>query len=267
MKKPLTVLVVEDEPLECQELIKQIEATDGELQLVGVTNNTIKALHYVNDCLPDAVILDLELHKGQGNGLAFLASLQDIRLEAPIYVLVTTNNISYITHESARKMGADFIMVKSQEGYSAKDAIDFLASLKNVIQANRKTATGSSLTEPAEQRYSRILRRVAAELDRVGISPNAVGRKYLIDSILIITDKPDEKIRSVLSTKYAKTEASIERAMQNAIEKAWKTSPIDDLANFYTARINSAKGSPTVMEFIYYYAERIRNEFGAYTNA
>ena len=263
MDKPLTVLLVEDEPSECQEIITYIEAGDDSIQLVGVTNNTIKAMQYVNDCLPEAIILDLELHKGQGNGLSFLSSLQEQDVRQPIYVLVTTNNISHVTHESARKLGADFIMVKSQENYSAKDPIDFLRTLKNVIQGARRSSAEAQpeAAEPAEQRQQRQLRRVITELDRIGIPPNAIGRKYLIDSIVLLSEGQDVSVRRVLSTKYGKTEASIERAMQNAIEKAWKTSAIDDLLSFYTARINSVRGTPTVMEFIYYYAEKIRNEY------
>ena len=261
MKNPLTVLLVEDEPLECQEMIRHIEASSDTLQLVGVTNNTMKALQYATDSLPEAIILDLELHKGQGNGLSFLASLKELRLSVPIYVLVTTNNISAITHESARKLGADFIMVKSQEDYSAKEVVDFLSSLKNIIQSNRKTMAQLDIDESSEQKRQRMQRRIAIELDKIGISPNAVGRKYLIDYISLIATEQNARIRSILSEKYAKTEASIERAMQNAIEKAWKTADINDLVTLYTARIRSNKGVPTVMEFIYYYAEKIRNEY------
>jgi len=261
MDRPLTVLLIEDEPSDCQEMVEEIEATAGVLQLVGVTNNTIKALQHVTDSLPEAIILDLELHKGQGNGLSFLSALQDLRLNVPIYVLVTTNNISNITHESARQLGADFIMVKSQEDYSAKDAVAFLASLKNIIQSQRRSMPEEGRRETEEQRQQRMLRRIIAELDRIGISPNAIGRRYLVDSIALVASGEVGSIRASLSRKYAKTEASIERAMQNAIEKAWRTASIDDLSLFYTARINSLKGVPTVMEFIYYFAERIRNEF------
>lgn len=38
---------------------------DG-IRLVDVTNNTDKALEYTSTYLPDAIILDIELHKGRG---------------------------------------------------------------------------------------------------------------------------------------------------------------------------------------------------------
>lgn len=259
MERPLTILLIEDEPLECQEMIKHIELK-SEVKLVGVTNNTVKAFEYVKDMQPDVIILDLELHKGYGNGLTFLDSLREIRLTAPIYALVTTNNISSVTHEGARKMGADFIMLKSQEDYSAKGVIEFLCSLKKIIQSNKKAVVHSDSANSPEQKQQRIKNRVITELERIGIPPNAIGRKYLIDSIIHIINDRCENILTAISKKYSKTESSAERAMQNAIDKAWKTAHIDDLEKYYTARISSVRGVPTIMEFIYYYAEKIKNE-------
>ena len=46
-------------------------------------------------------------------------------------------------------------------------------------------------------------------------------------------------------------------AMANAINKAWKTSDPDDLYKYYTARIDLDRGSPTVSEFIFYYANKL----------
>jgi len=260
MDRSLSILLVEDEPSECREIIEYIESVP-DVRIAGVTNNTSQAFEYVTDMRPDAIILDLELHKGYGNGIAFLDSLREVRKTLPIYVLVTTNNISYITHDSARKFGADFIMLKAQEDYSAKSVVDFLSSLKNVIQSNKNTATGSISDESPQQKQQRMTNRITVEIDRIGIAPNAVGRKYLIDAIMLVIDGHTEKINAVLSKKYDKTEPSIERAMQNAIEKAWKTTDVNDLERYYTARIYSARGVPTIMEFIFHYAEKIKNDY------
>ena len=259
MEKQLSILLIEDEPMECQEIIEYVESKDG-TQLVGVTNNIDKALEYVMDSQPDAIILDLELHKGYGNGLTFLDSLREMRLSYPVYVLVTTNNVSQITHDGARKMGADFIMLKSQEDYSAKRVIEFLCSLKSIIQSNKKAVARPGNTETPGQKRQKNKKRIIDELERIGIAPNVLGRKYLIDCISILIDGQSKEFTAVVAEKYDKSVASIERAMQNAIEKAWKTSCIEDLGKYYTARIHSARGVPTMMEFIHYYAEKIKNE-------
>jgi flavin-binding protein dodecin len=51
-----------------------------------------------------------------------------------------------------------------------------------------------------------------------------------------------QNLCNVIGQKYGKTESSVERAMQNAINKAWRTCDIDDLLHYYTARISSDKG-------------------------
>ena len=48
--------------------------------------------------------------------------------------------------------------------------------------------------------------------------------------------------------------------MQNAINYAWGHTPIDDLMLYFTAKIASDKGVPTVTEFVYYYANKIKSD-------
>ena len=260
MEKPLSILLIEDDPQECQDMVEYIE-TAADVKLAGVTNNIVKALEHVTDSQPDVIILDLELHKGYGNGMAFLDSLREMNLSYPIYILVTTHNVSHITHNSVRTMGADFIMVKSQEDYSPKTVIKFLSSIKNIIHSNKKAAGHSLDSESGEQRRQRVTNRIDNELDWIGISPNVIGRKYLFDGVMLLINGQSKKIHETIAEKYSKTEASVERAMQNAIAKAWKTTHPDDLVKHYTASIHSTKGVPTVMEFIHYYARKIRNEY------
>ena len=262
MEEKLEILLIEDDPEACQDLTEQILDTDDML-LLGVTNNAYKAVELIKDFLPDAIILDLELHQGAGNGLYVLQELQSMSLPKMPYILITTNNSSTTTYELARKLGADFIMSKHQEGYCNKNVLDFLRITRPVIlnahkRTDIQTAPGQETTE---QRNRRIRRRISTELNYVGINPKSMGYNYLIDAIVIMMKQPTQNLCTILAKEYGKTEPSIERAMQNAINRAWKTSNINDLLNHYTAKINSAKGSPTITEFICYYANKVRNEY------
>lgn len=261
MDKKLTILLVEDEISVCNEFIKEIDMLEG-ITLIGITNSSEEAIRIVRDSLPDAIILDLELNKGQGNGLLMLRDLKNLPLEVIPYILITTNNTSAVTYDSARQLGADFIMSKHQNNYSIKSTLDFLMMMKPIIQS-RLPATSSvhATTEPSEIRKKRILTRIKAELNNVGISPKAVGYTYLVDAIALVINKPVQNLCTIISKNYHKTESSVERAMQNAIQKAWRTSDIEDLLKYYTARISSDKGVPTLTEFIYYYANKIRDEY------
>jgi len=260
-EKPLTVLLVEDDQDDCHVFERLIDSME-DISLIGVTNNEDKALEYAKDHLPDAVILDLELHRGSGNGVAFLEALSEMHMKLFPYILVTTHNVSRITLNRARQLGADFIMVKSQEDYSVWNVIEFLQSLKKTIQDLRKKMWGKDELAEASpfDLKKRQEARITVEIDRIGISPKALGREYLIDAIILRIEGCSNQVAAV-ARKYGKTDASVERAMQNAINKAWSTTHPDDLSMYYTSRIHSEKGVPTVMEFICYYANIIKAEY------
>ena len=261
MDRKLSVLLVEDDMNTCNEIARNMDELE-DVDLVGITDNSCKAIDYIKDFLPDAVILDLELHQGGGNGLVFLQELKRMDLPVCPFVLITTNNTSLITHEFARQSGADFIMAKHQTDYSEKKAVEFLRMMKSVILGRTGSAeAGHNTTESPTQKAKRIIRKISLELDYVGISPKAIGYKYLIDAIQLVTNKPEKNLCTIIGVQYGKTDSSVERAMQNAINKAWRTTDIDDLANHYTARICSDKGVPTITELIYYYANKIKNEY------
>lgn len=260
MERKLVVLLLEDNQLECQEIIDYV-ATVEDVQIVGATGKVSEAMECVRHFSPDAVILDLELHKGDGNGIDFLKQLKELHLLISPYILVTTNNTSLVTYECARELGADFIIAKCQGDYSAKSVVEFLRSIKDIL-INRVSPHGSSpeitLVEPSNQSSKGISERINIELDLIGISPKVLGRKYLADSITLAVNKSPSNISTIIGTKYNKTNVSVERAMQSAINTAWRTSDIDDLSKHYTAKIKSEKGVPTLMEFIFYYANKIK---------
>lgn len=261
MDKKLSILLVEDDKDACEEIKRYIAGLD-DVSLIGITNNSGKALELLKDYLPEVVILDLELHEGGGNGLQFLNKLKRMDLPFHPFVLITTNNSSTVTYAYAREAGADFIMAKHQSDYSAKSVVEFLRMLKSTIFSKIESILPEhKTTESPEQRTKRITRKINLELNYIGVSPKHVGYQYLTDAIALVIDKPSNKLCAIIGAKYGKTEASVERAMQNAIDKAWRISDIEDLLEHYTASVNSEKGIPTLTEFVYYYANKIKNEY------
>ena len=258
MKQELSVLLIEDDANACNELQRCIGEYE-DLKLIGITNNSTEAFQLTQAHLPNIILLDLELHYGGGNGLLFLDQLQKTHLSHPPYILVTTNNMSEVTLNQARQLGADFILAKYETGYSAQYVLDYIQLMRSAIL--RKNATVMPLPDmtPA-QKEQLIMKRIQREMDLIGINPRAIGYKYLIDSIRLIMDGADTNLARILAPKYEKSEKSIERAMQNAIKQAWVTSSMDDLLQNYTAKIRVDRGSPTLMEFVCYYASKIKND-------
>ncbi|MDR0853937.1 MAG: response regulator [Clostridiales Family XIII bacterium] len=259
--RELKVLLVEDDPTDCTAFSTYVDLVE-DVYLIGITNNTARALEYAQDSLPDAIILDLELHLGGGSGLTFLKDLHELNLAVFPYVLITTNNTSQITYDLARQLGADYIMSKHQEGYSAESVIEFLRSIKSGLHGKLRQAgiANELLTnESVEELSRRIRKRINAELDLIGISPKLVGREYLIDAIQITINQPEHYVCNIIAQRHRKSESTVERSMQHAINSTWNKADIDILKKHYTAAIHHKKGTPTITEFIYYYARKIKD--------
>lgn len=256
----LTILIIEDDVSACQELRQYIENI-GDLKLVGITGDAEKAISIVQSTLPDVIILDIELHHGTGNGITFLAMLKALNLPLYPYILITTNNSSNVTYESARSLGADFIMSKHKPDYSARYVIEFIRVIRPAIVNRKPTVTEIlSVGDIFESNLPAYIRRIYRELDWIGISPKNIGYRYLADAILLIIKDSSANVYKEVAEMYKKSDASVERAMQNAINRAWRHSDIEELLAHYTAKVRSEKGVPTTLEFVYYYANKIKTD-------
>lgn len=258
MQNDIKILIVEDDTNTCNKFQKLIENSSN-LTLIDITNNSQKAITLIQDNLPNAVILDLELHTGGGNGIEILQQIKDLTLPVIPFFLITTNNTSIITYEMARSLGADFIMYKHEEGYSEKKVIDFLSTMSTIILKNTKSTIPSN--ETPSQKSQRLFSHIHAQLDLIGISPKVKGYCYLTDAILMVYHGNTCHICEQIGEQYNKTKCSVERAMQNAINKAWCITDIDTLLTYYTGKINPEKGVPTVTEFIYYYSNILKDSY------
>ncbi|MCH5279893.1 MAG: response regulator [Lachnospiraceae bacterium] len=257
MERELTVILIEDDAEACDNYKVCIDAAMG-IKLSAITNNSFQAIDLVKEWLPDAIILDLELNEGKGSGLKFMQELNNLDLSYKPFIMISTNNSSQITYDYARELGADFIMSKHQPGYSENAVIELLTTMRLTIQANRSMLK-SEIRKLEAQDISRknLIRLVAREMDVIGISPKAVGYRYLIDAIVLVVEGTTHNLATIIGQKYQKTNTSVERAMQGAIDKTWRTSDIDMLSHHYKAKIHSQKGIPTVTEFVFYYANKI----------
>ncbi len=253
----LNLLIVEDDNNTIAEYKANIKA-DDKFYLVGTTNSSSQAVEMVKQYSPHAVILDLELHQGSGNGLMFLKALSELGLKNKPFILVVTNNISTVTHSIARNLGADFVITKNQSDFSCKMVLEFLESIaQSTIAASFTSQTASAAAQSIN--YSETIKeKISTELDLIGVSPKLKGRQYLADAVEITCSKRVPNLCGIIAQKYKKTDASVERAMQTAINHAWRNTDIESLERYYTTYINPQKGVPTVMEFIYYYSDKIK---------
>lgn len=257
-EKPMPILLIEDDEHEVNNF-KEYMKNRADVELIKYTNSSYEGLEDVEKYIPEGIILDLELHNGEGSGLSFIEAIQKLDLDFKPLIVVTTNVSSEIIYNHIHKLGVDFIFYKKQADYKPEIVINSMVLLRGTLYSNKGNKVRTTTETPIEHE-ERIKEKINIELDLIGISNHLKGRKYLFDAIfyLLENNKDNVSVFTYLSNKYKIGNSSISRAMQTAINYAWRISSIDDLMAHYKARINYETGVPTPTEFIYYYAEKIR---------
>lgn len=258
--KCIKILLIEDDANECTKF-KDITNNREDIEIIAITNSSTEGLKFIKRYTPDAIILDLELNKGEGSGFEFIRELRKMKLMTNPKVVVTTNVCSDSVYDYLHENHVDFIFYKKQLNYSVNNVINTLLLLRDFNNNDNKIIQINDLEDNTQV----ISDRINSELDLIGVGIHLQGRKYLHDAIfyLLTCEDKGEKvpINQYLMSKYKKASSTISRAMQNAIIHAWRISSVEDLEKYYTAKINYETGIPTPTEFIYYYVGKIRKTF------
>ena len=258
MEREVSIIVIEDDREACKRF-QDIAETMDKISVAACTSDSDEGVELVKQYMPDAVILDLELNEGRGSGMDFLTMLDKADIPYKPFVVVTSNNSSKMIVEYVRSLEIGYYVSKHKEDYSEKAVLDMLVSMKDTIQgSHKKVDKVYDDKDSEEKKEKRIRRMITNELDLVGISPKAIGYDYLTEAIYLLINGEDRPLPAVIGEKYKKTDSSVERAMQNAINKAWRVNDTEELLENYKARIDPRRGNPTLTEFVYYYAKKIK---------
>jgi len=260
MDRQLTVLLLEDEIIERKAIVDYAETVD-DIEITCATGSMKEALEHISTNFTDAIILDLDLRNGDGDGLAFLQSLQKLDIPIMPYILITTCNRSKYIHKKLLE-DSDFFMSKVNSFYSPKAIIEHLRMMKHIIHNSFQLEVASEISIPKipENTNSPFEGKISLEFNKLGISHTSTGRKYLIDAISICIDMPQQKnIPAVVAMNHEKKVKTVEFAMQNVIDKTWRTVDSRILLKNYTASICPQKGMPTIKEFIHFFADKVKS--------
>ncbi len=254
MSNQIKIMLLEDDDFETKAFEQAISKRINFL-LVSKSKSSSEALNFVKEFSPEILILDLELHNGNGSGFDFLNKLPELRLKYKPLIIVTTNISSNIIYDYLHKDLVDLIFYKKQNDYSADLVLDTLSLLSNKPNQSQKKSMISN-----EEKHNILSEIINKELDLIGISYKLKGREYIFEAIhyLLTTTDDDITVFQYLSNRHKLLTSSISRAIQTAINHTWRTSAIEDLKINYTAQINYHTGVPTPTEFIYYYVKKIK---------
>lgn len=258
--KSIKILIIEDDVNDCNNFIDSVKNRD-DVEIIGITDSDVEGLKYARLKHPEGIILDLELNNslsGNVDSLGFLSELKKLNLGYEPIIVVTTHIYSKRIYDIVHRNGADIILYKNHPRYSADYVLNKLMSLREVTPEK----TIEILQEELEDNKKKISDCIVRELDLIGIPSKMVGRKYIHDAILYLIEKKGDNTNVIrhLTNIYKKSGNTITNGIQNAIIHAWNNTPVDDLLEYYRARVSPETGIPTPMEFIYYYVEKIGRE-------
>lgn len=260
INKSMRILIIEDDMVDCNNFINSAK-NRKDVEIIGITDSDVEGLKYVKSKHPDGIVLDLELNNstsGNTDSLEFLSELKALNLDYEPIIIVTTHINSKRVYNMLHKDGADIILYKNHPKYSADYVLNKFMSLREVSPQKTVEILKSELKDN-EQKISDCISR---ELDLIGIPSKMVGRKYIHDAIVYLIKNKENNINVIryLTSVYKKSGNTITNGIQNAIIHAWNKTAVDDLLEYYRARVNPETGIPTPMEFIYYYVEKIERE-------
>lgn len=256
--KPMKILLIEDDINDCNNFINCVKSRK-DVELVAVTDSDVDGLRYVQTKGPEGIVLDLELNNsttGNTDSLDFLSNLKRLKLNYEPIVIVTTHVNSKRTYEILHRSGVDLILYKDHPQYSCNLVLNHFINLRK-IPIERSV---SSVEDILKENKDKISDCINHELGLIGITSNLKGRKYIHDAILYLIQNEDSDVNVIkyLTSIHKKSATTVTNGIQNAIYHAWRTSPIEELTKYYTARVNYETGIPTTMEFLYYYRDKIK---------
>lgn len=256
--KCMTILLVEDDVEICK-MFEDYIKTRNDVKLIAITNSSETAMEIVKDKRPSTIILDLQLHNGNGSGYDFLEKIKVMDIPYSPIIAVNTNVNSDKIYKKLNNHYADFIFYKKQPGYSPKlviDDITFLGADDGIIEEE------PIIQEIFENQNKRIVDMINVELDTIGINYKLKGREYLFECLYALLQgniNSDYSILQHVAKKYKVCSNTIGRTIQTVINDTWRTSSLEHLHENYKAKINYNTGVPTPTEFIYYYFKRIKD--------
>ena len=262
---PMKIVLLEDEAKECRAFMEYANTRPNDIVFVGMTGCCDEGMRLVKHKMPEAVIVDLELNKGEGSGYDFLEEFYNTEFTVRPICVITTENRNKDTHSFLHsKYGINTLFYKHQKKYGPEMVIRHLLRFREIYYSQSSGDLKSELKSPEtpEELEKRIRGRIKAELNAIQMPLKYKGRRAAEEAIYELLSKDygeDERVFNELSQKHNMHYNNFTRNIQNAINKVWNNPDnVDFLLMHYTAPVSGDNGAPTPTEFIHYYADKIR---------
>lgn len=197
-----------------------------EFEFYGCAHNAEDGFNLISDTQPDIAVMDVILPINDGLSILEKIQEEDVK-DKPINVIFTRVNSEVMLSE-AIALGADYIFLKPFDlGVMKKRLLQMYEhKCKNSIYV--KNNKRSNLNEKHLTSEKSIEENITFLMFNLGISSHLKGYRY-IKNALILCMENEELLESVtkllyptLAKQFNTNCASVEHAIRNAIECAWR---------------------------------------------
>ncbi len=208
--------------------IKEFLLSDVKFQKVDTVQSAKKGIELLESGVEyDLVLLDLIMP--EHDGIYFLKTIGEKGFKKVPYIAVHTQLSNDTFINIIMKNSVDYIFIKPFEIGNLKDRILDICSLryenKEIVENEMKNSTLDNY--------------VTKTVVLSGILPNQRGYYYIIEAIklCIINEEKMKGITKVLykeiGEKFGTTNAGVERAIRNCINKAWEKDKMKDFCEHF----------------------------------
>jgi two-component system, response regulator, stage 0 sporulation protein A len=274
--RQIQVLIADDNK-EFAELLKEFVSEQEDMEVMAVAHNGNEVLDYIENVVPDVIILDIIMPVLDGIGV--LEKIQAMNITpAPQVIMLTAFGQENIT-KRAVELGAAYYILKPFD-------MDILANrIRQVVRNHPQIGNSSNANSnntmltinPTGLRTATLGNRnpnarnsvdasITTIIHEIGVPAHIKGYHYLREAIGMVY-RDVEILGSItkvlypkIADKYNTTPSRVERAIRHAIEVAWGRGNSEAIKNVFGYTVSMSKAKPTNSEFIAMVADKLRIE-------
>lgn len=257
----MKIMLVEDDPQD-RDSFRVATSRIPYFAIVYETGSEQEALDFLLTHTVDVIILDIDLE--EGDGVSFLDSLAEQKIDKP-YIAVVTNNSSAITLGYVRDHGADYIYRKDNRMYTPEKVLGVIEKTfpyRKVVLHQQNMEREDEYCREKDDYFKREY--IENALLDMGFKRELIGFTYITDAVMIlmdysgITPRLTSEVYPEIARKRNTSKESVERSIRHAIESTFKRTSKPKLRHFYPYRYDQTKGRPSNGEFLLRFARQMR---------
>lgn len=264
MGNMIKVLIVDDN-VDFGDLLEEYMCQMEDIKVVGVARDGVQAIDLIITHQPDVVVLDIVMPHLDGIGVLEKVSQLQLSRKPTFFILSAIGQDVIV--QNAIALGAEYYMIKPL------DMNVLIARIRQIYCDRNASAKhygkkASATSEHSENEQKQSVESIEAYISSLmmdfGLSPHMIGYQYVREAILEALKNPKvfSSITKVLyptvAHKFGTTPQRVERAIRNAIEKAWQKQLHSGSSNMLV----SIGSKPTNSEFIAMLYDRVRIKCG-----